>query len=70
MTQAGFVPVHLIQGRHELAGRTALLHDWLDALRAPHKQLIWFEQAGHSTAFEEFRRFHHLMIKRVVVSQT
>ena len=60
------VPVYLVQGRHELDARTALVPEWLDALEAPRKQLTWFEQAGHATAFEEFRRFHDLMTETVL----
>ena len=60
------VPVYLVQGRHELAARTALVPEWLEALDAPRKQLTWFENAGHATAFEEFRRFHELMTGTVL----
>lgn len=60
------VPVYLVQGRHELDARTALVPEWLDGLEAPGKSLTWFENAGHATAFEEFRRFHRLMTETVL----
>ena len=54
------------QGRHELESRTALVPEWLERLQAPSKRLYWFENAGHSTAMEEFQRFHQIMTDTVL----
>lgn len=59
-------PRLLVQGRQELAARTALVPEWLEQLDVPAKRMWWFEHAGHSTAFEEFRLFHSLMTGTVV----
>ncbi len=60
------VPVYLVQGRHELDARTDLARSWFAGLEAPRKRFEWFENAGHATAFEEFRRFHDLMTETVL----
>lgn len=60
------VPVYLMQGRHELEARTALVPKWLEVLEAPAKRLYWFEEAGHATALEEFGRFRRIMTETVV----
>ena len=60
------LPVYLVQGRHELEARSALVPAWLEELRAPRKRLYWFEHAGHSTAFEEFKRFGRIMTGTVL----
>jgi len=60
------VPVYLVQGRHELDARTDLARGWFEGLQAPRKRFEWFENAGHATAFEEFRRFHDLMTETVL----
>ena len=60
------VPVYLVQGRHELDGRKALVPQWLRRLDAPSKRLYWFERSGHSAAMEEFRRFHQIMTGTVL----
>lgn len=60
------VPVYVVQGRHELEARTALVPEWLDRLEAPSKRLYWLENAGHSGAMEEFRRFHEIMANTVL----
>jgi proline iminopeptidase len=51
------VPVYLIQGAHELSARTEPAREWFDALQAPSKQWITFEDSGHIPQFEEFPRF-------------
>ena len=60
------VPVYVVQGRHELEARTALVPAWLDRLEAPSKRLYWLENAGHSGAMEEFRRFHEVLVSTVL----
>ena len=35
--------------------------EWFDGLTAPHKELITYEDAGHSVVFEEADAFHRLM---------
>ena len=36
------------------------------ALTAPHKELITYEDAGHSVVFEEADAFHRLMTELIV----
>jgi len=60
------VPVYLVQGAHELRGRQEPARQWFDALTAPHKEWITFEQSGHIPQFEEFARFQQLIIGTVV----
>jgi pimeloyl-ACP methyl ester carboxylesterase len=51
------VPVYLMQGAHELSARSGPTREWFDALNAPSKQWITFENSGHIPQFEEFPRF-------------
>ncbi len=60
------VPVYMLDGAHELAGRRDLAHEWFDGLTAPHKELITYEDAGHSVVFEEADAFHRLMTESIV----
>ena len=60
------VPVYVLDGAHELAGRRDLAHEWFDGLTAPHKELITYEDAGHSVVFEEADAFHRLMTESIV----
>lgn len=42
------VPVYLLLGRHDLVVPPALAERWLARLSAPHKEIVWFERAGHT----------------------
>jgi pimeloyl-ACP methyl ester carboxylesterase len=55
------VPVYLAQGRHEAPGRQLLAQEWFKQLRAPSKQLTYFETSGHRPMWEQPVQFHDLM---------
>ncbi len=42
------VPVYLTEGRHDQNTPTEVAEKWFDALSAPHKEWIWFEESAHS----------------------
>jgi proline iminopeptidase len=60
------VPVYLVQGRHELPGRATLADEWFHLLKAPTKQLIVFDTAGHRSLFERPDLFHQVMTTTVL----
>ncbi len=60
------VPVYLLDGENELRGRRELAQEWFDRLRAPHKELITYADAGHAVAFEQADAFLRLMIDEIV----
>jgi pimeloyl-ACP methyl ester carboxylesterase len=51
------VPVFFMLGRHDLATPSTLAALYLDALAAPYKDVIWFENSAHFPFFEESERF-------------
>lgn len=55
------VPVYLAQGRHEAPGRQLLAQQWFKQLRAPSKQLTYFETSGHRPLWEQPVEFQDLM---------
>ena len=42
------VPIFIIHGKHDLNAPVSLANTYYDSLRAPHKELIWFEHSGHT----------------------
>lgn len=42
------VPVYFLIGRHDINAPTVLTEQYYDLLQAPHKEIIWFEQSGHT----------------------
>jgi pimeloyl-ACP methyl ester carboxylesterase len=47
------VPVYILDGKAELEGRRAIALEWFEMLEAPSKQLVSFDGAAHSVAFEQ-----------------
>lgn len=55
------VPVYLAQGRHEAPGRQLLAQEWFAQLRAPSKDLTYFDTSGHRPLWQQPTEFHDLM---------
>jgi pimeloyl-ACP methyl ester carboxylesterase len=55
------VPVYLVEGRHEAAGRETLAKEWFQGLSAPSKEYVYFDHSGHTPPFDEPGRFADLM---------
>jgi pimeloyl-ACP methyl ester carboxylesterase len=47
------VPVIIFQGRHDRGTSSALVEKWFAQVKAPAKQLIWFEDSAHMVYEEE-----------------
>ena len=47
------VPVIITQGRHDFNTPSAIAKEWFDALDAPSKVWVWFENSAHSPDVEE-----------------
>ena len=47
------VPVVITQGRHDYNTPSAIAKEWFDALSAPAKKWVWFENSAHSPDVEE-----------------
>jgi pimeloyl-ACP methyl ester carboxylesterase len=60
------VPVYLVQGRHEIPGRSTLADEWFVLLKAPTKQLIVFDTTGHRSLFERPDLFNQVMTTTVL----
>lgn len=64
------VPVYLVEGRHEAAGRETLAREWFDMLAAPSKAYIQFENSGHTPPFDEPEHFANLMSDILAAAET
>lgn len=51
------MPVVITQGRHDYNTPSAIAEKWFDALDAPFKKWIWFEESAHSPADEEVEKW-------------
>jgi proline iminopeptidase len=69
LTQNGYdfrVPIFFFEGRHDPYCRSSLIWEYNQAVRAPQKELIWFDDSGHFPFFEEQRKFQDELVQRVL----
>jgi pimeloyl-ACP methyl ester carboxylesterase len=57
------VPITLAQGRLDQVAPGEAAERFCDALTAPAKQLVWFEQSAHTPQYDEPRKFRDLLMK-------
>jgi pimeloyl-ACP methyl ester carboxylesterase len=60
------VPVYFLIGRHDVNAPPALAEEYYGLLKAPHKQLIWFEHSGHNPWVTESAAFVDVVVNKVL----
>src|ERR1700733_3965486 len=60
------VPVFFFQGRYDPYCRPSLVQDYSQTIKAPQKDLVWFESSGHFPFFEEKQKFADELSQRVL----
>jgi proline iminopeptidase len=51
------VPLILFVGRHDRTVNSEVAATWFATVKAPEKQLVWFEDSGHMPMTEEPGKF-------------
>jgi pimeloyl-ACP methyl ester carboxylesterase len=59
------VPVFFFAGRHDYNTPFELVEEYFEALSAPHKEMVWFENSAHSPNVEEPDRYQELMFEKL-----
>jgi pimeloyl-ACP methyl ester carboxylesterase len=60
------IPVYFCLGRHDYEVPSVLSAKYFEALKAPRKQLVWFERSAHLPNTEEKDKFNEFMIRTVL----
>jgi pimeloyl-ACP methyl ester carboxylesterase len=60
------VPVYFLIGRHDVNAPPVLAQQYFELLKAPHKELIWFEHSGHNPWVTESARFVDVVVNKVL----
>jgi len=60
------IPVFFFLGRYDLFTPSSLAEDYFNAIEAPSKKLIWFEQAGHQPMLDQPEKFARELIEQVL----
>ena len=58
-------PVFLFEGRHDYTTSHELAARWFERIRAPKKELVWFENSAHMVMQEEPGRFLNYLVRDV-----
>jgi len=59
------IPYILLEGRHDKNSVSSLAEEYFRILKAPEKQVFWFEKSAHWPDIEEPEMFHTIMIESV-----
>lgn len=59
------VPVYMMEGRHDHEVPSEIAERYFNAIKAPSKELIWFEKSAHMVNFEERDKFNRILVDRI-----
>lgn len=60
------VPVYFFLGRHDHVTPSSVALKYFLKLKAPRKELIWFERSAHNALYEESAKFNDLMVRKIL----
>jgi pimeloyl-ACP methyl ester carboxylesterase len=60
------VPVFLMEGRNDWEAPYEIAEEYFDSIRAPSKELIWFDKSAHLPNSEERDLFNTVMVAKVL----
>lgn len=63
------IPVYFFTGRHDYTTPFELIELFYEQLKAPRKQLIWFDNSAHFPFYEEPKRFVQKMVDIVLAER-
>jgi proline iminopeptidase len=59
-------PIFFFEGRYDPYCRPSLVVEYTQAIKAPQKEIVWFDNSGHFPFFEEQQKFKDELVQRVV----
>ncbi|MBO7677342.1 MAG: alpha/beta hydrolase [Erysipelotrichaceae bacterium] len=59
------VPILIFDGRLDMNTPAELVEEWFDKIKAPYKELIWFDESGHNPMGDEPERFKTLLKEKL-----
>ena len=59
------VPAYFLIGRHDWSLPTIVTEEFVNTLKAPKKEIIWFEESGHEPLEEEPIKFNKVIVDRL-----
>jgi pimeloyl-ACP methyl ester carboxylesterase len=59
------IPVYMMEGRYDHEVPSEIAQRYFDALKAPSKELIWFEESAHMVKSEEKDKFNGILLDHI-----
>lgn len=60
------VPVYFFVGRFDYSTHFDLVAAYYQALKAPYKEMVWFEESGHHPNLDEPEKYQEMLINKVL----
>ncbi len=60
------IPVYFFQGRYDYNAPSSLVEEYYNTLKAPYKELVWFEKSGHHPMYEEPDQYEKALIEKIL----
>jgi pimeloyl-ACP methyl ester carboxylesterase len=60
------VPIYFFVGRFDYATNFDLVAAYCQALKAPYKEMVWFEESGHHPNLDEPEKYQEALINKVL----
>jgi pimeloyl-ACP methyl ester carboxylesterase len=60
------VPAYFFIGRHDKGLLPIVTEDFVNKLKAPAKEIVWFENSSHEPLEEEAALFNKIMAERII----
>lgn len=62
------VPVYFFTGRYDYNTPSELTQKYFDVLKAPHKEMVWFENSSHFMNVSDSTRYQGMLVDKVLNS--
>jgi esterase/lipase len=62
------ITIYFFLGRYDYQVASIVAEKFYNSIKAPEKELVWFEKSAHSSCFEEAEKFNKLMVDKVLTN--
>ena len=60
------IPIYLLLGKNDYVTPSKLSVKYLSNLKAPKKEIFWFDKSAHCPLFEEANKFQNVIINKIL----
>ena len=60
------LPVFFFTGRYDFTCVQSITERYFEGLRAPYKELVWFEESGHNLCYQETELFINVFKEKIL----